>query len=174
MLPIGHLAGGYLAGKIAARFIPALNQPEYLALSAFFGFAPDLDFFIAFAKSKKMILDKRFDHHKYLSHAPLVYLAVFALWYSIFPATRLVAWTFILGTWSHLLIDTFTIGAGGTMWFYPFSKKQFGVQLDESLEIIETRFWRYWWNYTKEYLNLNIFKVELTVVIISILVLIFK
>src|SRR3989338_11058321 len=107
MLPPGHIAGGYTAGKLAAWLFPQLNTPEFLVLAAFFGFFPDLDFFLAFAKSKRMIIDSRFNHHKFATHAPVLYFLIFGICYLIFPDYRYIAVAFIIGTWSHLLIDTF-------------------------------------------------------------------
>src|SRR3989338_3782405 len=119
MLPPGHIAAGFLATKIASGFVPELNQPQYLALGAFFGFIPDLDFFLAFFKLKKFISSEKLNHRRFATHAPLLYLLLFILsYYLIFPQHPLTALAFILGTWSHFLIDTFA--AEGIGWLYPF------------------------------------------------------
>lgn len=169
MLPPGHIAGGYLAGKLASLAIPELNQPDYLAFSAFFGFFPDLDFFIAFAKSKKMTIDDSVNHHKFVTHAPFLYLVLFSIFYLLFPEHRLYAWAFIIGTWSHLLIDTFF--SDGTAWLYPFSGRLFGKNSDQPIRVAETDFWKHWTQFIKEYFKLYAFKAEVALIIIALAIL---
>ncbi|MBI4363220.1 MAG: metal-dependent hydrolase [Candidatus Doudnabacteria bacterium] len=115
MLPPGHIAGGYLTGKIASQFIPALNTPELLALTAFAGFLPDLDFFLVFIKAKKFVnTDESINHRTFLTHAPLLYLLLFVVCYLIFPEYRVLEFAFVIGTWSHIFIYTFS--SDGIQW----------------------------------------------------------
>ncbi|MEJ0021138.1 MAG: metal-dependent hydrolase [Candidatus Doudnabacteria bacterium] len=170
MLPPGHIAGGYLAGKVAAIWIPQLNQPEYLALCALFGFFPDLDFFYVFYKKRKFIADEKINHHEFVSHAPLLYLAVFLAWFALFPQTWLVATTFILGTWSHFVIDTIT--TDGIAWLYPFSKKRFGLSPDPEIPLVDRKFWDFWTDFVKQYSKLISFKLETAIIVIAFITLI--
>lgn len=168
MLPPGHIAGGYLTGKLGALFIPALNTPELLVLTAFFGFVPDLDFFFAFGKTKKFVItEEETNHHLYITHAPIFYIAIFILWLIIFPESELYAYTFILGTLSHLLIDTFA--SDGTLWLYPFSKKLYGIKLDQPIRIKNENFWQHWTLFVKEYFKLKSFRLELILIVLALI-----
>lgn len=166
MLPPGHIAAGYLAGKLASQFIPELNKPEYLALTSLFAFLPDLDFFFAFFKLKKFISSSDANHHDYLSHAPLLYLLAFVICYLLFPDYHLVAITFIIGTWSHFIIDS--ISAVGILWLYPFNKKLYGLTLDRRIEITDQRFFPHWQRFVKEYTKVFSFRLEIALIIIAI------
>lgn len=172
MLPPGHIAGGYLAGKLVTLAIPQFNQPEYLALSAFFGFFPDLDFFLAFAKAKKFIQVEEIDHHDFPSHAPSVYIFAFIMWFAIFPGTRMIAIAFVVGTLSHLVIDTFA--SSGTMWLYPLSKKVYQIKVDEPIKLIKGKFWGHWIDFIKKYSKVNAFKLEILFIFLAIIILIFN
>src|SRR3989344_8336643 len=172
MLPLGHIAGGYLAGKLASIAFPELNQPLYLGLSALFGFIPDLDSFFAFLKGKKFTIDESIDHHQFITHTPIFYLFIFGFWYLLFPETRLVAWTFIIGTLSHLVIDTFA--SDGTQWLYPFSKKLFRFSSDPQIPHPDKKFTEFWLDFIKRYIKLNSFRLEIAFIVISILTLIFS
>ncbi|MEO8065656.1 MAG: metal-dependent hydrolase [Candidatus Doudnabacteria bacterium] len=172
MLPPGHIAGGYLAGKIASIWIPALRQPEYLALSSFFGFVPDLDTFWTFYKNKRMISTDRINHRQYFTHAPLLYLAIFLLWYILFPHSRLIALTFILGTWSHFILDTFSYE--GIMWMWPFSTSALSILAPTKISIRSTEFFGHWLEVAKKYSRLGLAKAEAMLIIIAILTLIYS
>ena len=171
MLPPGHIAASFLVGKIAGQFIPGLDQPQYLALTSFFGFVPDLDHFLAFAKSKKMIIDEKINHHRFITHAPIFYVFLFILWFIFFPEFKLVAYTFLLGTFSHLLIDTFA--SDGTVWLYPFSKKLYGKNPDKPFVVKEERFFQHWIEFVKKYIKLYAFKAEIIIIVIAIITLIY-
>lgn len=171
MLPPGHIAAGYLAAKIAGHFIPALNSPKYLALTSFFSFFPDLDYFIAFARTRKWIIDKQISHRDFPTHAPLLYLLVFSIWYVVFGQTRLLAWTFLIGTWSHFILDTFS--ASGIPWLYPFTNKRFGLTLDLRNLPSTENFFEYWLEFVKEYAKTAVFKAELLISVIALIFLIF-
>lgn len=172
MLPPGHLAGGFLAAKVAGIWLPQLNQNEYLVLSTLFGILPDLDFIVVFFKKRKFIIDNEIDHHEFISHMPLLYLAIFLAWIALFPGTWLVAVTFILGTWSHFVLDT--IASDGAQWFYPFSKKKFRLSTDPKIPLPDRNFMDFWKDFIKQYSKLNSFRLESGIVIIAILTLIFS
>src|SRR5689334_7113502 len=81
MLPPGHIAAGYLTTYALLKVTHAQLPPQQfnllLSLGAFFGFAPDLDTFMSFAKAKSLILqDGKHSHRKFFSHAPLAWLIV--------------------------------------------------------------------------------------------------
>lgn len=168
MLPPGHIAGGYLAGKIAGHFIPALNSPGYLALTSFFAFFPDLDIFIEFAKVGRFAFSDKISHRNFPSHAPLLYLLVFGIWYVVFGQARLLAWTFLVGTWSHFILDTFS--ATGIPWLYPFSSKRFGIKTDLKLLPNSQIFLSYWIEFCQEYAKTAVFKAEVLLIIITLII----
>ena len=170
MLPPGHVAGGYLAGKLASSFCTSFQSPEVLAATAFFGFFPDLDFFLVFAKNKKWISSEKINHRTFVSHAPLLYLLVFIIWYFVFTETRDYAWAFIIGTWSHFIIDTFS--AEGILWLYPFSKKLINKPMDPKINITEQGFFNHWFRFVKEYMKVFSFKAEVTLILIALIVLV--
>jgi membrane-bound metal-dependent hydrolase YbcI (DUF457 family) len=172
MLPPGHLAGGFLAGKLASLWIPQLNQSEYLVMATLFGILPDLDFFLVFYKKGKFIADDKIDHHDFPSHAPLLYIAVFVLWILLFPNSEFAAVAFILGTLSHFVIDTFT--TEGILWLYPFSGKKFRLNHDPKIPHPNLQFIAFWKDFLKQYIKLNSFKLEAAITIVAILTLIFS
>ncbi|HEV8601000.1 MAG TPA: metal-dependent hydrolase [Patescibacteria group bacterium] len=167
MLPPGHIAGGFLAAKIASHFIPELDHSKYLLLSSFFGFFPDLDFFFAFFKAKKFISREDINHRQFVTHAPLLYLVVFTALYS-FPNLRLFAWTFILGTWSHFLLDS--ISSVGIAWLYPFTSKLYNKTWDSRIAISEQGFLKHWTTFVREYMKIFSFKAEMAIILVAILV----
>jgi membrane-bound metal-dependent hydrolase YbcI (DUF457 family) len=171
MLPPGHIAGAFIVGKLAQIAQPALDRPEFLAWCAFFGFLPDLDTFLAFFKLKRFISDENVNHRKFTTHAPLLYLFIFEVWYLLFPETRMIAWAFLLGTWSHFLIDT--ASHTGIQWFYPFSSKLYSFGLDEKIVILEQNFFRHWTEFLSKYSKLFSAKLEAALIVIAILVLIY-
>ena len=173
MLPPGHIAGGFLVGKIAAGIASSLNQSEFFAWSSFFGFFPDLDFFLVFFKSKRFVnSDESINHRKFLTHAPLLYLVLFIAFYLLFPAYQLYAWAFLLGTWSHFFIDTFS--ADGIPWLYPFSNKLYNYPLDhKKITIAETGFLKHWSQFIREYTQIFSFKAEIFLIIIALIALIY-
>lgn len=166
MLPPGHIAAGFLSAKIASNFIPALGEPQYLGLTAFFGFFPDLDFFLAFFKLKKFISSNDVNHRRFATHAPLLYLFLFTVYYLLFPDDRIFAWAFIIGTWSHFLIDSFS--AEGVQWLYPFSKKLYGLPLDARISVKEQGFMAHWVEFVKVYSRVFSFKAEILLIIIAL------
>lgn len=169
MLPPGHIAAGFLSAQAAAIFIPGLNDPKYLLLSALFGFAPDLDFFIIFAKVKKFISSDAVNHRKFITHAPLLYLLLFAVCYLLFPAQWLLALTFLLGTWSHFLLDS--VSSSGIAWLWPFSKNLYGFGLDKKIIVINQTFFRHWIEFLQKYSRIFSFKAEMTLVLLALLIL---
>ncbi|MBI3952764.1 MAG: metal-dependent hydrolase [Candidatus Doudnabacteria bacterium] len=169
MLPPGHIAGGFIASKVAANFVTPLDRPEFFILTSFFSFFPDLDSFISFAKIGKMISREDIDHRTYPTHAPLLYLLVFAIFYFLFPSYHYVSWAFLIGTWSHFLIDTFS--AEGILWLWPFSKKFYNKQMDPRITITEQGFFKHWTEFLKKYFKVFSFKVEILLIAIALVLL---
>jgi len=166
MLPPGHIAGGFLAAKLASVWIPELSGVKYLCLASLFGFIPDLDFFYAFAKSHKLTIDEGINHRRFVTHAPLVYLVVFILWFWLFPTNRLIAITFILGTWSHFILDS--VQGDGIPWLYPFRNKLYSLFRIYEFDYSEPKFFKHWWSFTKQYLKFPVATLEIAIIITAI------
>jgi membrane-bound metal-dependent hydrolase YbcI (DUF457 family) len=176
MLPPGHIAAGYLTAHALLKITqPDLDQHQINQLfiwGTFFGFAPDLDTFAAFAKEKAFVFkDKKgANHRKFWSHAPALWLIAGLLIYftsvdSYWKYVGLLLW---LGSWSHFLLDTIQYGI---MWLWPFSKNIFAIKDKEmSLNIQESRFFPYWWKFVREYSRLISFKLEVLIILIAIIV----
>lgn len=165
MLPPGHVAAGYLVSETALRamhFKISNHQFQELVLwGAFFGFAPDFDFFIAFAKAHAFKIDlSKANHRKFPSHAPLLWLIAGAVIYFFAKtdfgrAFGVILW---LSSWSHFILDS----AWGIMWLWPFSTRlyplpqkyyQDKILRAEAEEREENRkpFLNYWFDFAKNY-----------------------
>lgn len=89
-----------------------------LLILIFFSILPDIDFlFYKFIKKKKY--DSTFQHHKWFTHWPSIYISLLVM---LFFFSGLKLFLICYGLFSHFIIDTFFSG-DGIMWFYPFSKK---------------------------------------------------
>ncbi len=155
MLPPGHIAGGYIVSEIVLHNLNysfSYHEANLLLLvGIFFSFAPDLDFFAAFAKTKSLKIDNNVaPHRKFFSHAPLLWLVIGLLTFLInsdpfYKTVGIMIWA---GTWTHFILDS----EWGIMWLWPFSKKYFpfseayyqrkytqGQDVDKNLG-----FWKYW------------------------------
>lgn len=100
----------------------------HLALGAFLGILPDLDFIhrALFAKKGEGLTD----HHDSLMHRPAFMLPLAAgLGYLLggeFWAVAVPAPIF-----AHYLHDTRGLGGGGIGWLWPFSRKHYGISVGE-------------------------------------------
>lgn len=163
MLPPGHLAAGYLTAKALLHFWhPALNQDQLnqmLWWGVFFGFAPDLDVFYLFFKSRAFKIDPRKgDHRLYCSHVPILWLAAGLLIFfvSFEPFWKIFGLMLWLCSWSHFVLDSIQYGI---MWLWPLNNKVYGLfpvaseaKVEKNiLEAIEHTFFSYWVVYLKEY-----------------------
>lgn len=177
MLPPGHIAGGFLAAygllKITKPDLAPAQVDQLLWLGAFFGFAPDLDYFVSFFKERSLTVRdfEKNTHRQFISHAPLVWLAVGLLIYflasSIFVKyLGLVIW---LGSWTHFIADSVEYGV---MWLWPFSTKYIGLIPRDYLKITEPGFWRYWVKFVKLYTKAVSFYLEILVIIVACYILI--
>jgi len=174
MLPPGHIAGGYLTAYTLLQLTHAAFTPEQtqilLALGAFLGFAPDLDWFRAFIKMKSLtVRGKGVSHRKFFTHAPLVWLAIgltiFFLSHDEF--TKYIGLMIWLGSWSHFVLDSIEYGV---MWLWPFSNRLVALRnIGIEGNISGPGFWSYWWNFLVYYTTETSFYLELIVILIFIL-----
>jgi hypothetical protein len=173
MLPPGHIVGGYFTGLVVTKLlVPGLSPHEtslLLGLSAFFGFAPDLDYFIAFAKVGKLRVEHdEVNHRNFISHAPGLWLAIGLLVYTLShdPFTKAVGLTIWLGSWSHFILDSFEYGI---QWFWPFSTRLYALK-DRAIkeDFYGTGFWNYWLKFLRYYTTRVSFYLELILIIFGI------
>ncbi len=176
MLPPGHIAAGFLTAKALLYFThTGLTQPQQTQLlwwGAFFGFAPDLDNFVAFAKVRAWWYKPGTDstiHRRFYSHLPVLWLVAGLLVYFFaqspyYKMFGLIVW---LGSWSHFLLDS--IDLYGIMWLWPFNKEIWAFKNRGVEEKIAGKsFFEYWFNFLKVYVTSWTFYVEL-VLLISVL-----
>jgi len=157
MLPPGHIAAGYLAAKYFLRTfypgIPPVETNELLLLGAFFAFAPDLDAFFSFFVTGSFTFNvEKTDHRKYISHAPVIWLAAGLLLYFFGPTQSwrvggLLLW---LCSWSHFALDSVQ---SGIMWLWPFSREVFALK-DRGVKLVKVQkrgFFAYWLDFVWQY-----------------------
>ncbi len=156
MLPPGHTAAGYLVAysllKIAKPELPTEQINQLLLLGAFFGFSPDLDMFVAFAKAKAFTFSEKYvSHRRFYSHAPVLWLIpgliIYFLATSVFiKYVGLLLW---LGSWSHFIIDSVQYGI---MWLWPFSSNVYALK-DQGIDLVnkEKGFFKYWLYFLRLY-----------------------
>lgn len=177
MLPIGHVAGGYLSGvvllKILKPELSAVENNNLLLFAIFFGFAPDLDVFWFFFKNKTMLVassTNETSHRKFIGHAPLLWL-VFGL--IIFFSTsnlyvKYVGLIFWAGSWSHFLLDSIEYGI---MWLWPFSNKIYALKdTAVSKPITEKGFINHTFAFLKFYFTRLTFYLEILIIITALAV----
>lgn len=171
-----HLAGGYLAIQLASELKPELglgNDTLYIFVGLIGAILPDLDgFFFKYLK----------DHHKSPLHAPLFYLVIFTLIYSLdklfyLKNLELFLVAFLLGIITHLFLDWFSGRTTGLRLFYPFKLKDYSLfPLDPEkgkvpISIIPNKEYK---GYLKFYIqNKFLFIVELLLILLALLHLIF-
>ena len=169
MLPPGHIAAGFLTAKALLHFAhPGLTQSQQTHLlwwGTFFGFAPDLDNFVAFAKVRALWYKKGVDntiHRKFYTHLPILWLITGLLIYfcaqsPYYKTFGLLVW---LGSWSHFVLDS--IDLYGIMWLWPFNKQIWALKnRGIEVKISADNFFTYWLKFLKFYVTTWTFFVEL-------------
>ncbi len=185
MLPPGHIAGGYLTAEFLLRtfhFNISNHQRHLLEfVGIFFGFAPDLDFFLAFYKARQLKIDHRkANHRKYFTHAPVLWMIAGIIIYlsaatDFYRALGLIVW---LSSWSHFILDS----EWGIMWAWPFSKRLYpfskmyyqnkysAAVADQTEEEMQQGFWKYWKNVVFSFYSKPSGWIEILIIIIAIYV----
>lgn len=151
MLPPGHIAGGYLTTLLVLAVVhPAISAHQYQLLlwfGTFIAFAPDLDFFFLFWRSRTLTPHEQGSGHRtFYTHRPFAWL-IAALILAL--ATRsasmhLVALLIWTGSWTHFLLDSFQWP--GIMWLWPFSNRLYSTHQSHSSwnPRPSASFWEYW------------------------------
>jgi membrane-bound metal-dependent hydrolase YbcI (DUF457 family) len=177
MLPPGHVAASFLSSyaflKIAYPGLEPSQTDFLLALGAFFGFAPDLDMFFAFAKEKAFVIrdEEKNSHRKFYTHIPFLWL-ILALAVYCFSKTEIEKLTgamIFIGSFSHFLIDSVE---HGIMWLWPFSKKVFALKdAGRHYKIEEKNFVAHWLKMLKIYSRSISFYLEIVIIIFALITL---
>ncbi|MFA5130538.1 MAG: metal-dependent hydrolase [Patescibacteria group bacterium] len=173
MLPPGHVAGAYLVTSAVLILTHPSVSPEQLVIllwiGIFFGIAPDFDFFYGLLKYKTVTAhDDEFDHRKFLSHAPILWLIPSLVIFFLAPTPfwkeiGLLIW---VGSWTHFALDSIETGI---MWLWPFRKTKMAV-LPTQKEYItdERRFFPFWIGLVRWYaLTMTSFWLEILTIVIA-------
>lgn len=128
-----HINGGLLAGLYMSQQMtnaPIVSTGVFLGGALIGSILPDIDHKNSYIGQKAKTISKainKFAGHRKLFHAPLIYLLLYSISTSMITNKLLLAGTkgLFLGVFSHLILDSFTIG--GLPWFYPLSKKKFSL-----------------------------------------------
>lgn len=175
MLPPGHIAAGFLTAeallKITHPDLPTAQTSQLLWWGMFFGFAPDLDSFISFAKERAFfVTNKKNSHRKMLTHAPLLWLAAGLAVVLFAPSlywkfAGLLLW---LGSWSHFFLDTIQYGI---MWLWPFNSRLYAfTDTERDYQINRRDFFGYWLTFLKSYAKQISFYLEILIIVIALII----
>lgn len=156
---IAHAPSGYiLATSIMRRIASApVTVKAVVAAGVIGALAPDFD--MAYFH---LIDNRQTHHHKYISHWPILWLAltvVSALWFSHAKQSRAAALSlvFCLGAVLHVLLDSFV---GDIWWFAPFLDQPY------AMFTVPARFKPWWLNFILHWS----FAVELAICIWALLI----
>jgi membrane-bound metal-dependent hydrolase YbcI (DUF457 family) len=158
MLPLGHLAGGYLATKTVLSFFKNLSQKQkksFLIFGILIALLPDLDFIYPLLKFGTIFTKRSvFNHHATIFHSLFFWLIISLIIFAfsviarrpaLFPKSagrrgnpvekqklfRMIALIFFTVILSHLILDSFFIRCG-PLWLWPFSSKTYGFIFQSS------------------------------------------
>jgi membrane-bound metal-dependent hydrolase YbcI (DUF457 family) len=174
MLPPGHVAAGYLAAKVLLKVVPykltSAQKTGVLVFGAIAGAIPDIDMFYAFTKVKAITFNDggKTNHRAFVTHAPIVWLVVTAIWFALAPDPyqKTLAIMLLIGTWLHFALDSIDYGI---MWLWPFSTKVYSITGDREPFVNSSKNpFRFWWEFTKVYATKPTFYVEVAIIIIAL------
>lgn len=154
---IAHAPAGYITSRLLAPAF-ARTGVDYLpfVLWGMLGaIAPDFDllWFV-------FVDHKQHAHHSYLTHLPVTWLLAMALsllWMRRRPAAGALAFSFSLGGFGHMILDTVM---GGIRWLAPFSDQTY-VFFTPTPDFIDM-----WWFYFLFHWS---FKLELGITLAALL-----
>lgn len=171
MLPPGHIAAGFLVAEGVLRLTnPSLSQADVKSLvwwGMIFGFAPDLDNFLAFFKVRSFYYYQKDNsiHRQFLSHVPILWLAAGLLiyWLSGSLYWRHVGVMLWAGSWSHFILDSLEYGV---MWLWPFNRQLWALKnRGVKRQIGVPNFLGYWLTFLKLYATRLTFYVEILILV---------
>lgn len=174
MLPVGHIAGGFLAAKALLHIAkPDLPQPQIDSLlwwGIFFSFAPDLDNFVAYAKIRSWWYKPGVDsgiHRKFYSHVPILWLVSALLIYFLagdvyVKNLALMLW---VGSWTHFVLDSIDYGV---MWLWPWNSEVWALRnRGVKRDIQAGGFFEYWYKMVRAYMACWTFYCEILIIVLA-------
>ena len=175
MLPPGHIAAGYLTTyallKVTHQNFSPEQTTQLLWWGALFGFLPDIDSFVAFAREKAfMVKNQKNNHRKQFTHAPLLWFIFGMIVVLLAPNSywRYVGLLLWLASWSHFLLDSIQYGI---MWLWPFSNRIFALRdRERDFQIQDNSFFGYWSTFVKAYANTVSFYLEVLIILIALVI----
>lgn len=157
MLSPGHVAAGYLVAysflKITKPIVDDLHLHYLLWWGIFWSFAPDLDLFFVFAKTRSLTPDDRqINHRHFYTHTPILWLLTGLAIYFFSPGVYLKNFGLLLwlGSWSHFALDSFQ---HGIRWLWPLNSKLYAIR-DRGLTLGSDQragFFKHWWRFLHHY-----------------------
>jgi hypothetical protein len=123
MTTFSHVGGGIAVATAVQHFVFKEEiTPSVLLVGAFLGLLPDLDTVFALALGKWSPGAQMLSHHRYFTHTPLFYLIISGvLWFVLDWKWAIL---FLLVTWTHLLMDSWSTD-DGIMWLWPLNTSQY-------------------------------------------------
>lgn len=123
MTPGGHVGASLVIACVVEQLVFHVTPgPEILIVGAALGNLPDLDAIIAPVLGHRPG-HQRLNHHRFVTHTPLLY-GVLSLIVGLFSP----AWALRLATLTlfHLVLDSWHTD-DGVMWLWPLSRHQFSL-----------------------------------------------
>lgn len=123
-----HFVGGICAGAVVSSVmnIEPVAVPAFIIASAVASLVPDVDIKGSKMNNKMGIVGKAVSatsSHRGFYHTPILYIVLYFLMGIVLPES--IAFGFLVGAMSHLVLDTFN--SKGIMWFWPITRKHFHI-----------------------------------------------
>lgn len=156
MLPLGHLAGGYLVSRcvFSVMGLPLGGNESLFAVGVAASVIPDLDVLYAFIRTRSATIQTASeDHRRYVSHRPLAWfaLSVPIMLHGVGETGRIAGLLVLCGSWAHFALDSLQYGI---MWLWPFSHKLYAYRdVGKDIVIDEKRFFPFWKTFLVRYVR---------------------
>jgi len=121
---LAHLSSGYVIYKLSEKKSKnLLSKKLILTLSVLGAFAPDIDGFFG---------NQMNNHRNTVFHAPLFWFSLFLFTFAlgmIFKKQKVksIALIFLIGVFTHLILDWISSRTCGIRFFYPLSAKMYSL-----------------------------------------------
>jgi membrane-bound metal-dependent hydrolase YbcI (DUF457 family) len=125
MTGMSHTGGGILVAAAVQRIVFQEEiTPSTIVAGALMGVLPDLDILLALIFGKWTPGKSLLNHHRYITHTPLIYLIASLILYWL--ADWKIALLFGSITLSHLVMDSWGTD-DGIMWLWPLRHEQYSL-----------------------------------------------
>lgn len=177
MLPVGHIAAGYLTTKLAInsliKYFPQADQPRFWVVGIIAAAIIDFDTFYAFFKIGKPISSTtEINHRRFFTHTPFLHLAIgfcaFTIgWITKSSDLQIYAILYSVGMLNHFVLDSLDYGI---MLLWPFSRKIYALKnREQDLSLAIESSLQYWTQYLKKYRYRLTFYVEVIIIALGLL-----